>query len=276
MAIGRRLVGRPGLVCLGVKPSFSDYTPDEQKLIAAAPVIYYPTRWFASALKALGRTIYPSWESHYFGQDKIRQLTLFNLLDLPMPRTKIYFGRQKERILNDFALPFVAKTPRASALGRGVFLIRGPKDLKAYLKTHNPAYIQEYLPRAIDVRVVVVNDVLLTAYRRLRARREFRANLAQGGRPSFEDVPIEAKDLGLKAAKRCGFDEMGLDVLVYEGRAYVIEANLLFGRQALAEVGIDLKDHLHRLIVAGEVERRLGVGIRGSWRSADTGPRPCP
>lgn len=259
VAISRRLAGFDGIRCLGVRPSWDDYTASERGLISKARLIYYPTRFFYAPLAAAGRAIYPSWQSHYFGQDKIRQLTLFSLLNLPLPSTRVFYGRQRGRILDHFTFPFIAKTPRASALGRGVFFVRDQTQLDAYLTAHKTAYIQEYLEAATDVRVVIVGGRYLAAYSRLPAPGEFRANLAQGGAASFEDVPEEAVELGLAAAQACGFDEMGLDVLVKDGRVFLIEANLLFGRQALTQAGIDLKAHLHGLIVSGEIERRLGV-----------------
>ncbi len=259
VAIGRRLNGYRGITCLGPRPSLADYPAEERRLIEAAPVIYYPTRTLAAAFKAVGKPTYPSWESHHFGQDKLRQLALFSAAGLAMPRTKVYFGRQRARIAQDFDLPLIAKTPRASALGRGVFLISDAAALARYLSRHNPAYIQEYLAEAVDVRVVVVGGELLAAYVRRPAPGEFRANLAQGARAVFGGVPQAAVDLALETARRCRLDEIGLDVLVKDGRPYLIEANLLFGRRALASAGIDLKAELHRLIVSGRIERRLGV-----------------
>ena len=66
----------------------------------------------------------------------------------------MYYGRQREGITGDFEYPFVAKAPRRSAQGRGVFLVKGPDELAAYLADNQPAYIQQYLPITADVRVV--------------------------------------------------------------------------------------------------------------------------
>lgn len=260
VAIGRRLEGRDGIITLGPRPSPADYTAREWALIRAAPVIYYPTRSLAAALRAIGQPIYPSWESIYFGQDKIRQLALFQAAGLPQPRTGIYFGRQRQGILDDFSPPFIAKTPRASALGRGVFLIESPTQLDDYLTGHNPAYIQDYLAGAIDVRVVVLGGRMLLAYIRQPAEGEFKANLAQGGRIRFDGVPDPAVELALETARKCNLDESGIDVLVKDGQPYLIEINYLFGRRALKQAGIDFKATLREMIVNGEIEARLGVG----------------
>ena len=114
--------------------------------------------------------------------------------------------------MNDFSLPLIAKTPRASALGRGVYLIREPQQLERYLARHNPAYIQEYLPLERDLRVVVIGKKPVCAYWRQAPPGEFRHNLAQGASLDFGDVPGEAVQLAKKAAEMCGLDEVGIDL----------------------------------------------------------------
>lgn len=259
LMIGRRLSGWPGIHCLGPRPSLATYEPAEMELIRSAPIVYYPTRLLAQPLKTLGKPTYPSAESHFFGQNKVRQLSLFTLAGLPLPRTGIYHGRQKERIAAEWPFPFIAKIPYMSARGSGVFLIRESADLDRYIARPGPAYIQEYLTGALDVRVVIVNGEHLVSYLRTPAPGEFRANLALGGRAVFDGVPTAAVDLALHAARLCNLDEIGLDVLMHRERAYLLEANFLFGRRALTQAGLDLKTHVHRLIVEGIVERRLGL-----------------
>ena len=51
--------------------------------------------------------------------DKIKQSALFDLLEVPHPRTRVFYGnRQKKTIRDYFAYPFIAKIPRGSAMRR--------------------------------------------------------------------------------------------------------------------------------------------------------------
>lgn len=253
LAIGRRLARFPEILTLGPRPNLSDYTEAELALIQAAAVVFYPTAALAPQLVTAGKRIFPSLECHLYEGDKIKQLALWRLLGIPIPRTKVYWGRQRRAIAAEFGYPFVAKTPRASAGGRGVFLITGPAELEAYLAAHNPAYIQQYLPQAHDVRVVVVGFEPVAAYRRLPAGDDFRANLAAGGRVSLAGVPPEAVDLAVRAARTANLDEVGLDVIVADNKPMVLEFNAWYGRTGPALAGVDVQALVAGRILAGKL-----------------------
>ncbi len=105
----------------------------------------------------MGKATFPSYHTYKCVQDKIKQTALFDLLNLPHPRTRVFYGnRQKKLILDHFSFPFIAKIPRGSALGSGVYLIHNEKELRNYLEQTSPAYIQAYLPIDRDIRVVVI------------------------------------------------------------------------------------------------------------------------
>ena len=169
-------------------------------------------------------------------------------MGLPHPRTKVFYGNQRARILDEFALPLVAKTPRASALGRGVYMISSPQELTRYLERHNPAYIQEYLPMERDIRVVVIGDKAVCSYWRQAQPGEFRHNLARGARLDFSGVPPQALELALKAARLCGLNEVGLDLAWHEGQASILEFNMKFGLAGPSQAGMDIPAY-----VAGEI-----------------------
>jgi len=143
IALGSRLRGIPEVITLGVKPNFPDYTTEQQDLIANAPVVLYPTLNYAQFFTTIGKKIFPSIETYLYADDKIKQTTLFSILGIPHPRTRFYYRPRAEIIKQDFSFPFIAKIPRASARGRGVFLIRNTDELMQYLHTTRIAYIQE-------------------------------------------------------------------------------------------------------------------------------------
>jgi ribosomal protein S6--L-glutamate ligase len=157
IAIGSRLRGVPEVLTLGVKPNFMDYTPGERELALSAPIILYPTLTYAQLFTTLGRPIFPSLETHLYADEKIKQTTLFYMLGVPHPRTRFYYSRHHNDIVNDFSFPCIGKIARRSSQGRGVFMLRNLGDLEAYLRVTRVAYLQEYLPHKRDLRVVVIN-----------------------------------------------------------------------------------------------------------------------
>ncbi|MCB2188942.1 MAG: RimK family alpha-L-glutamate ligase [Deltaproteobacteria bacterium] len=253
VAIGRRLARFPWITTLGPRPNLLDYPPEHLALIRRASTVYYPTGALAVELAVTGQRIFPSLACHLLEGDKIRQTSLFNLLGLPHPRTRVYYGRQRSQVLDDFDFPFIAKTPRGSALGRGVFLIQDEAGLAAYLDRHDPAYLQEYLPVTEEVRVVLVGYEVLCAYRRLAAVGEFRANLARGGDLDFEGVPPAAVDLAARLAREASLDEVGVDVALAHGQPYLLEFNVKYGWEGPKRVGIDPAEYVAERIREGRL-----------------------
>lgn len=228
------------VTCLGVKPNFSDYRPSDRALILNAPKIYYPSTFYADLLAAAGKPIFPSVHTYRFVQDKIRQSALFDLLDVPRPKTRTFYGRRlQEKILARFRFPFVGKIPRGSALGRGVFKITCPAELDAYCQLTKVGYIQEYLPIDRDIRIVVIGDKIVHAYWRIAAPGEFRTNLACGGTICLDSVPCAAKQLALDTAISCGWNDVGIDICMADNKLYVLEANMKYGKAGFAAAGMD-------------------------------------
>ncbi len=255
VALGARLRSVPEVITLGVRPTFFDYDQEERRLILTANIILFPTINYAQYLSTMGKRIFPSLETHLYADDKIKQTNLFQMLNIPHPRTKIYYPRHWCGILNDFDFPFMGKIPRNSGRGRGVFLIRNTLELESYMRLSKIAYIQEYLPHDRDVRVVLVNYDPILAYWRRVAPGNYRANLAQGAEMDFEGIPDEAVALAREAALRCGFDDVGLDLIHCHDRWHLIEANTKYGRRALAACGMDIKEITRQKLLSGEIAK---------------------
>ena len=252
IALEARLRNCQNVRTLGVRPNFSDYSPREAELIRKAHKIYYPTTFYADLFDTMGKPTFPSYHTYKCVQDKIKQTALFELLNLPHPRTRVFYGnRQKKKILSHFTFPFIAKIPRGSALGRGVYLIHNESELCDYLKQTGPAYVQEYLPIDRDIRVVVIGDRIAHAYWRIAPPDEFRSNVAVGGRISLKAVPEKARDLALQVARTCRWNDVGIDICEHNGSFYVLEANMKYGREGFREAGLDY-DQLMESMIANE------------------------
>ncbi|MFW6334443.1 MAG: ATP-grasp domain-containing protein [Desulfosalsimonas sp.] len=254
VCLENHLRGCPGAVCLGVRPNFADYSPPEAEMIRNAEKIYYPSIFYADMFAAMGKPIFPSIHTYRFAQDKIKQTALFEILDVPRPGTRVFYGgKKRDKITRYFDFPFVAKIPRGSAMGRGVYLVRTQQDLDAYCLLTKTAYIQEYLPIKEDIRVVVIGDEPVHAYRRIAAAGEFRSNLGCGAQIRTDGVPKEATRLALDTARRCGWNDVGIDICFYRGRPFVLEANMKYGRTGFAQAGMDYFSMMEERIRDGRI-----------------------
>lgn len=254
VALERRLRHCKQVISLGVRPHFFDYSPEERQLIHRADKIYYPSAFYADLLDAMGKPTFPSYHTYKFAQDKIKQTAMFQMAEIPHPRTRVFYGqRQKAAILKHLDLPLIAKVARGSALGRGVFLIRNRSELANYCQAAGPAYIQEYLRIERDIRVVVIGGTVVHAYWRVAPIGDHRTNVAQGGGVVLDPVPGAALALAAETARVCRWDDVGLDICYHEGAFLVLEANMKYGREGFRRAGIDYNRLLEQLITDGTI-----------------------
>ncbi len=254
IALESRLTHCENVITLGVKPNLEDYSNQAITLIRKSKKIYYPSSFHVELFSAMGKDTFPSLHNYQFAQDKIKQTALFKLLGIPHPRTRVYYGkRQKTSIVQRFQFPFIAKIPRGSAMGRGVFLIQNQTDLHRYLSLETPAYIQEYLPLDRDMRVVVIGKEIAHAYWRISAMGEFRSNVAAGARISLEPVPEEALALARHTAAACHWNDVGIDICSHDGKFFVLEANMKYGKEGFRTAGIDYPNMMAHKIETGAI-----------------------
>jgi ribosomal protein S6--L-glutamate ligase len=241
ISLGKRLRNCRSFRCLGVRANWDDYSEDDCCAVRSAPRVAYPSSLYEPLLRSVGKGVFPRNYYSVIG-NKIVQTELFQLLGVPHPRTRIYYGDTGAgRVLADFSLPVVGKTPLGSSQGEGVWLLRTEAGLEAYLREHRPAYIQEYLPIERDLRVVVIAGRAVHAYWRIARTGEFRNNVSRGGTISYENVPEAGVSFAEEVCRRCRFDEVGLDVCRCPERGYmVIEANMAFGLEGFRRANLDI------------------------------------
>ena len=138
-------------------------------------------------------------------------------------------------------------------MGRGVYLIRNPAGLEAYLQEVDIAYIQEYLPIDRDIRVVIIGNRIVHAYWRMAPANEFRTNVAVGGHISLEPVPDAALDLALHIGHTCRWDDVGIDICRHDGNYVVLEANMKYGKEGFRKAGIDYTQLMEDMIENEEI-----------------------
>jgi ribosomal protein S6--L-glutamate ligase len=257
VSLGKRVRTCSSFQCLGIHPNWEDYPPEAKRAIRETETVFYPTRLYEDLFLSLGKKVFP--RSYYpFMGNKIRQTTLFQLLGIPHPYTRLYYGyHRKKRILRDFNYPLVGKTPVDSSKGSGVWLIENEDDLNRYLDAHQPAYIQEYLPIDRDLRVVLIAGEVIHAYWRIARPGEFRNNVSQGAAISYRDIPEDVLEFATDIAHRCRFDEVGLDICRAREQYYVLEANMIFGLEGFQRAGLDIYEIFARLDREGRYETNI-------------------
>ncbi|MBU1343392.1 MAG: ATP-grasp domain-containing protein [Proteobacteria bacterium] len=254
VALGARVKQYPKILTLGFRPNFQEYSVQEQKQILTAKKIYYPTAFYADLFNAMGKQTFPSFHTYKFALDKIKQTAMFNMLGIPHPETKIFYGKkQKQTILQSFSFPFIAKKARGSSKGNDVYLIRNNEDLLQYLENKKPAYIQEYLPIDRDMRIIIIGKKIRLSYWRIAAQNNFKTNLSQGGSVCFDPLPPKALDLALMTASKCGWDDVGIDIIEHHNQFYVLEGNMKYGTKGFCKAGINYKKMMADLIVEGRI-----------------------
>jgi ribosomal protein S6--L-glutamate ligase len=138
-------------------------------------------------------------------------------------------------------------------MGRGVYLIQNHDDLLSYCNLSTVAYIQEYLPSDRDMRIVIIGKEVVHAYWRIAPKGEFRSNVAVGATISLDPVPQKALGLALDTARKCQWDDVGIDIVEHDGKLYVLEANMKYGREGFRQAGIDYTKLMENMIE----ERRI-------------------
>ena len=252
ISLGKRL-RRSSICCVGINANYCDYLEDMVAKIDAASCVCYPGQALEEIFLGAGKDIFPRNYYAFLG-NKIAQTNLFQLLDIPHPKTRIYYGRDRiSRIETDFRYPFLAKIPVGSSQGLGVFLICSREDLITYLEKQNPGYIQEYLPIDRDLRTVVIGGNVVHAYWRIHGEGDFRNNVSRGGSISFEDVPEAALDFAVDVVSRCRFDEVGLDICLHKSRYWVLEANMVYGLEGFKKKGMDIYEIIAELFDSGKI-----------------------
>ncbi len=144
----------PQVTTLGIRSSLVDYTPQQRRMLLSARLVLFPTQRFVRVLQAAGRKTFPSSFAYSIQKSRLMQEVLFQLLKCPHPLTHLYYGRQKNSILEDFAFPFWALGPKKTD---NAWLVSNERDLKEISGIYNPLIIQEMLHYSERFRLLFVN-----------------------------------------------------------------------------------------------------------------------
>ncbi len=220
--------------------------------------------------------VFPDYRTRFGYPGKTGQADLFKKLNAPFPPTRVY------RDLDDFyrqhppdtaglplSFPFVFKFNWGGE-GQTVSLITSPADLTRQLalaaqfeKTDRTGFLlQAFIPHGNRaLRVVVINQLLISYWRVQPNQQAFGTSLASGARidpaadPALQDL---GKTTVQKVCAQTGINLAGFDVIFDPAKArpepLLLEINYFFGR-----TGLGGSEAFYRLLVPEIEDWTAGV-----------------
>lgn len=195
-------------------------------------------------LAARGRVVVNSPRSLEVCIDKYLASAVLAEAGLPVPETVVCQSADDALTAFDALGGDVVVKPLFGSEGRGMVRVTEAelawRTFRAIERTEGVLYLQRFVRHpGWDLRVFVLEGRILGAMR--RHGRDWRTNVAQGGRTEAVAVGVEEAALALRAASACGTLAAGVDLLPEGGRWFVLEVNAVPGWRAFAPTcGIDV------------------------------------
>jgi ribosomal protein S6--L-glutamate ligase len=189
-------------------------------------------------------------------RDKLCSLQILSRAGLGMPKTA-FTNNSKEVssvIEKVGGAPCIIKLLEGTQ-GVGVVLAEtksaAESVLEAFHGLNARVIVQEFIKEAngADIRVLVVDGVVVGAMKRQGAEGEFRSNLHRGGSAMVHELSEEEENAALKAAKSLGLAICGVDMLQSNSGPMIMEVNSSPGLEGIeAATGVDIAKSIIRYI----------------------------
>ncbi len=205
-------------------------------LVGNIPATAYET--FKEISKALPHVRFiPSIETQFSNKSK-ENVTLFcNKYDLSTPKTGIYYDKEKgDEYLKQCSYPQIVKRSYGASNYGGYYVHKVDNYTEAknlfIEKRYNPMYTQNAidLKDSGDIRVMLIGHKPVCAFWRYSGAGEWITNTSQGGSMSYENVPMNALELAVKASKAAKAEYWACDIAICakSGEAYILECATAF------------------------------------------------
>ena len=206
-------------------------------LIGNIPATAYET--FVEIAKELPNVRFvPSIETQFSNKSK-ENVTLFcKKYDLSIPKTKIFYNKEKgyKYLKEKASYPQIIKRSYGPSNYGGYFVHKADnfKEAKKLLdeKKYNPIYTQNAidLKDSGDIRVMLIGHKPICAFWRYSGKNQWITNTSQGGSMSYENVPMNALELAVKASKAAKAEYWACDIAICAktGKAYILECATAF------------------------------------------------
>lgn len=190
-------------------------------------------------------------------KDKMRAHQLLASNGLPIPNTMLVrFPVEVDIVDNMIGWPCVVKVISGS-YGEGIYLCENRTafvKMMGFINDLNSPKIllvQEYVDSkpGEDLRVFVVGGKVIGAMKRHAPNGDFRANISAGGYGEPFELTSEIDYLAREAARICGLQIAGIDLLFDKDGYKICEANSAPGFEGFEKYcGVDVAEHIAEYI----------------------------
>ena len=189
-------------------------------------------------------------------RDKLRSLQILSRAGLGLPKTVFSnYSRDVGAVIdNAGGAPVVIKLLEGTQ-GLGVVLADNRNSAESILEAFNGlqarVIVQEFIKEAMgaDLRVFIVDGVVVGAMKRQGKEGEFRSNLHRGGSANIIELTDEEENAALRAAKAMGLGIAGVDLLQSERGPLILEVNSSPGLEGIeSATGNDIAGHIIKYV----------------------------
>jgi len=165
-------------------------------------------------------------------RDKLRSLQILSRAGLGLPKTVFSnYSKDVSQVVDAVGgAPLVIKLLEGTQ-GLGVVLADNKNSAESILEAFNGlqarVIVQEFIKEAggADIRVFIVDGIVVGAMKRQGKEGEFRSNLHRGGSANIIELTDEEENAALKAAKAMGLGIAGVDLLQSSRGPLILEVN---------------------------------------------------
>ncbi len=172
-------------------------------------------------------------------RDKWTCSQLLSKANVPIPRTILGGTPNIESLLSNFENNTVIIKVLEGTHGNGVILAETFLNALSTIETLNATGIkfllQEYIAesKGTDLRIIVVDGVVVAAMKRQSKEGDFRSNLHRGGSSEKITLTHEEEIVALRAAKALRLGVCGVDILQSNRGPLVLEVNSTPGLEGI-------------------------------------------
>ena len=160
-------------------------------------------------------------------------MTSIALAKYKVPTPKTYFAFSPEAAMETIekvGFPIVLK-PMIGSWGRGVCLLKDEEAANMIVEMRAESdnalgriyYIQEMIERPPrDLRCIVAGDRLVTAVYRYSVGKEWRTNVARGGKSEYAPITNELEEIVMRAARAVGGGILGVDLMEDNKKGFLV------------------------------------------------------
>jgi RimK family alpha-L-glutamate ligase len=201
-----------------------------------------------------------AYEQNVGYYNKLVQLVRLSQAGVPVIPTSLTndqseFDAAIAKRLNASAKAFIK--PVAGTAGVGCHMIDA--DMPAVADTPlniSQTFVQDYMPIKEDYRVLILGDRVLGVMKRTMVDGKLVSNVAQGAATSAVTLGQEILNVARLAAKTMGLEFAGVDILLNDGKPYVIEVNIQPGFSGFEDAtGVNVAREIIQHLIAKPIPK---------------------